>query len=570
MLIIWAVGTAGCNNNITITFPFTSGSSASATYSVGGIISGLSVGNTVSLQNNNSDTLTVTGGGSGSDSFTFSTNLVSGTTYNISVSSQPAGKTCTVGGNSGTIDSANVSSVKVICLFNAAVNVAINGTTPTNLQITNTTVGTQTLTFNALGNQVFATAAIGSSYSLSITTQPAGMTCGVTSANSSGFILAGGVLVTVNCVSNINADLTVSINTIGSIGTDVIIDYTITNNGVAAANNFSVDFWAARSTAVTNPLSSAPVANKSITYTSLAGGASVTGYIALTISVATYSGTAYALIDSTSVIGETNETNNVASYVWPANQTKTLTSLQSNFFIGSVAGFGTSTYTFPVTSGNNYNVTIAFGNSNGSPVFGSTTVTSGANNCAPLSIADNGSCTITAGAVTMTVSVTSSTVAGVSAFLLEVTPPFTFESGNLPAQFTNDPLGKNWYVTQNPAPANPNTTQRVFASSFILDSQTSCFSTVVNNVIASSVTFDYSVASEACCDFLQFFINGIQMTPATVGTWSSAVNGTPLPWTTSPVYGLAGGPNTLKWCYSKDASLSNGADKAWVDNILVY
>ena len=79
------------------------------TFSVGGSVSGLS--GTVVLQDNGGDDLSV-----GSDgSFTFATRLVAGGAYNVTVKSSPSGQTCTTSGASGTVASANVTTVAVTC-----------------------------------------------------------------------------------------------------------------------------------------------------------------------------------------------------------------------------------------------------------------------------------------------------------------------------------------------------------------------------------------------------------------------------------------------------------------------
>ena len=79
------------------------------TYSIGGTVSGLS--GTVVLQDNGGDDLSVSGNGA----FTFATKLPSGAAYNVTVKTSPSGQTCTVGGGSGTVASANVTSVTVNC-----------------------------------------------------------------------------------------------------------------------------------------------------------------------------------------------------------------------------------------------------------------------------------------------------------------------------------------------------------------------------------------------------------------------------------------------------------------------
>ena len=79
------------------------------TYSIGGSVSGLS--GTVVLQDNGGDDLSVSGNGG----FTFATKLPAGAAYNVAVKTSPSGQTCTVGGGSGTVGSANVTSVAVSC-----------------------------------------------------------------------------------------------------------------------------------------------------------------------------------------------------------------------------------------------------------------------------------------------------------------------------------------------------------------------------------------------------------------------------------------------------------------------
>ena len=73
---------------------------AAAAYSVGGTVSGLS--GTVVLQDNGGDNLTV----SASGGFTFATALATGSAYDVTVKTNPAGQTCTVANGTGTVGSA--------------------------------------------------------------------------------------------------------------------------------------------------------------------------------------------------------------------------------------------------------------------------------------------------------------------------------------------------------------------------------------------------------------------------------------------------------------------------------
>ncbi len=81
------------------------------TYTIGGAVSGLGSGLSVTLLNNGGNSLVVNSNGP----FTFTTAAVTGAAYSVTVGSQPTGQTCTVGNGSGTLASANVSDVAVTC-----------------------------------------------------------------------------------------------------------------------------------------------------------------------------------------------------------------------------------------------------------------------------------------------------------------------------------------------------------------------------------------------------------------------------------------------------------------------
>ena len=97
----------------TFTLSFTTGAISVAQYTIGGTVSGL-VGS-VTLQNNSTDTLTLTTNGN----FTFSNALNSGSSYSVSILTQPSGQTCSVSNGSGSL-TANVTNVTVSCINNVA------------------------------------------------------------------------------------------------------------------------------------------------------------------------------------------------------------------------------------------------------------------------------------------------------------------------------------------------------------------------------------------------------------------------------------------------------------------
>lgn len=85
-------------------------------YSVGGEVSGLTAGQSVTLLDNGSDALKVSANGT----FTFTTELTSAAAYAVTIQTQPAGEICTVSNGSGSIGAANITHVGVSCAAAAA------------------------------------------------------------------------------------------------------------------------------------------------------------------------------------------------------------------------------------------------------------------------------------------------------------------------------------------------------------------------------------------------------------------------------------------------------------------
>ncbi|MDX6849296.1 choice-of-anchor D domain-containing protein [Gilvimarinus sp. SDUM040013] len=92
--------------NITV-----SGTASAAQFTVGGTVSGLA-GTGLVLQNNGGDLAIATDG-----AFTFPTAIDDGSTYNVTVATQPSApsQNCVVNNPTGTMSGADVSNVEVIC-----------------------------------------------------------------------------------------------------------------------------------------------------------------------------------------------------------------------------------------------------------------------------------------------------------------------------------------------------------------------------------------------------------------------------------------------------------------------
>jgi hypothetical protein len=83
--------------------------SSTASYSIGGTVTGLS--GTMVLQDNGGDNLSVTANGS----FTFNSKLASGTPYNVTVQTAPASQNCSISNGAGTVGTADVSNIAISC-----------------------------------------------------------------------------------------------------------------------------------------------------------------------------------------------------------------------------------------------------------------------------------------------------------------------------------------------------------------------------------------------------------------------------------------------------------------------
>jgi hypothetical protein len=162
--------------------------------SIGGSLSGLSTGLSVVLADNGASSLTLTADGA----FAFDTKLATGSTYDVTVVTQPVGETCTVANSSGTVDPVNnVNNVAVTCVVSASVVGTVSGLAAgTSVTLSN---GSVLLPIAANGPFAFpGVLAAGSAYAIAVAVPPAGHSC--TLVNASGTIPASGVVtVTVTC-----------------------------------------------------------------------------------------------------------------------------------------------------------------------------------------------------------------------------------------------------------------------------------------------------------------------------------------------------------------------------------
>jgi 6-phosphogluconolactonase (cycloisomerase 2 family) len=170
------------------------------TFAIGGSVTGLASGDQLRLTNNGGDALTLTANGN----FSFATRIARNGSYAVAVDSQPAGKTCSLTGNSGSGLAADVSNVSVTCsvdthTIGGTVAGLGAGTTLTLLQNS-----ADPLAVSSNGSFMFATpVAYNGGYAVTIGSQPVGQTCSVANGTGSGVVVSDVDTVSVTCSANV-------------------------------------------------------------------------------------------------------------------------------------------------------------------------------------------------------------------------------------------------------------------------------------------------------------------------------------------------------------------------------
>jgi 6-phosphogluconolactonase (cycloisomerase 2 family) len=185
-----AVGTATANKtNINVTCVTTS-------FTVGGSVSGLT-GTGLALSNNGGAPIPVTANGA---AVVFAT-VPSGTAYSFTVQAQPTApaQTCTIANHNGTVTTANIGNVNVVCVTNKyTVSAVITGLTGTGLVLQDN--GGDNLGETTSGTYPFVTTLLpGAAYAVTVLTQPTtpGQFCTVT--NGTGTVAQANITATVTC-----------------------------------------------------------------------------------------------------------------------------------------------------------------------------------------------------------------------------------------------------------------------------------------------------------------------------------------------------------------------------------
>lgn len=198
-----------------------------STYTVGGSVSGYSTNGLV-VQNNGANDIAISTNGV----FTFTQPLAAGAAYHVTVSSQPAGQTCSVAHGTGTIGNANVSNVSVTC---SAITYTITASSTGNGSIS----PGGSVTVNSGGSQTF-TATPNAGYGVNqwlvdgSLAQTGGMTYSLNNITANHMV----------SVSFGSATITPSVSTLALAVSDVnpgaSRKITITNNSLVPATNVQV------------------------------------------------------------------------------------------------------------------------------------------------------------------------------------------------------------------------------------------------------------------------------------------------------------------------------------------
>jgi hypothetical protein len=174
-------------------------------YTVGGTISGLGIAGLVLA--NGSDTIAPA---VNATQFTMPASVAFGAGYALTVSSQPAGRTCTISNGAGIMPVGGVTNVSVVCSANTySVGGSVAALTANGLVLAN---GSDTLSVaaNATLFTMPTGVASGSNYSLVVQTQPTAQLC--TLSNATGTVGAANVSnAQVSCGSGV-----ISFSTVGA------------------------------------------------------------------------------------------------------------------------------------------------------------------------------------------------------------------------------------------------------------------------------------------------------------------------------------------------------------------
>ncbi|MCG8609703.1 MAG: DUF4214 domain-containing protein [Pseudomonadales bacterium] len=159
-------------------------------YTVSGTATGIA--GSVSVQLNGAEEISTASG-----TFSFSTQLLTGETYQVELTDTPAGQTCQIANNQGTVSNASITNIAIVCQDETGFNVSIlvQGASD---QVGLSLNGASTEFFSNGIGQFTVQLQNGQTYSVSLITAPNGQSCALSSA--SGTVSGSDVAdIQVNC-----------------------------------------------------------------------------------------------------------------------------------------------------------------------------------------------------------------------------------------------------------------------------------------------------------------------------------------------------------------------------------
>jgi len=216
-------------------------------YAISGTVQGLNGSGLVLA--NGADSVSVS---SGSSTFTLSTPVAYGGSYAITVATQPQGVSCSIQNGTGTMGAAAVINVAVTCSDQSyALGGTVSGLTVAGLVLANGHDTVQVLA-HAYTFMLPAAVPFSSHYSVTVATQPTGLTCVV--SNGSGPMPASNV-------TNVAVTCATTTYTLGG----VVIAGTLTASGLVLANGTDKLAVAANASVFSMPTGVAGGASFSVT-----------------------------------------------------------------------------------------------------------------------------------------------------------------------------------------------------------------------------------------------------------------------------------------------------------------
>ena len=205
---------------------------------IGGTVTGL-VDSGLVLQNNGSDDLSIAADGE----FEFVTPLTPGTSYNVTVSTQPDGQLCSVENGNGEVPDVNVTDVLVTCGDEpdpVSIGGTVTGLAGNGLVLQNNGGDDLTIAAADIGFEFAAPVNVGAPYEVTVFTQPAGQTCSV--ENGSGVATDVDVTnVEVTCADVVEGDV-IAVATEGDTLGGTLLTQIILDGGVAINRSGKVAF----------------------------------------------------------------------------------------------------------------------------------------------------------------------------------------------------------------------------------------------------------------------------------------------------------------------------------------